>query len=149
MENTIDKRDNYPSDSRARKALRITGMVFVGVIFAILFALVFGFLVKWLWNFLMPDLFGLSRITYLQAFVMVVLAKLLFGAFGPHHSKHPHMPPPPFEKSHHPFGFHPHTLWENRESRKHFRQFWEEEGKEAFKTYIKKAEGEGKEAKDE
>jgi hypothetical protein len=146
MENKIDMKCCCPPDSRAWKVLRIIGMVFIGVIFAILFALVFGFLVKWLWNFLMPGLFGLSRINYLQAFAMVVLAKLLFGAFGPHHPRHPHMPPHHFERFHDRFMCHMHAPWDNGSKMKHFSQYWQEEGKEAFNAYIKKTEAQGKDA---
>ena len=149
MENNIDKKDNYPSDNRIKKVLRIIGMVFIGVIFAVLFALVFGLVVKWLWNYLMPNLFGLAQITYLQAFAMVILTKLLFGAFGHHPPKHPEHPHPPFMKWHDRFGFHDHGPWDNRDRRKFFRRYWEEEGKDAFDAYIKKAEGEGRDAKDE
>lgn len=146
MENTINKKDNYQPASRTKKVLRIIGMVFIGVIFAVLFALVFGLVVKWLWNYLMPGLFGLSQITYFQAFAMVVLTKLLFGALGSHPPRHPEHPHPPFMRWHDRFGCHDHAPWDNRE---HFRRYWDEEGKEAFEAYIKKTEGEGKEAKNE
>ena len=67
---------NGGGNGSVTKALRVVGMVFVGLVFALLFALVFGFLVKWLWNWLMPAVFGFKEITYWQAFAMVVLAKL-------------------------------------------------------------------------
>lgn len=35
--------------------------------------------VQCLWNWLLPDIFGLKEITYWQAFGLFVLAKLLFG----------------------------------------------------------------------
>jgi len=47
------------------------------------FALAFGWFVMLLWNWLMPAIFGLGAITYWQAFGLVVLAKLIFGAVGP------------------------------------------------------------------
>lgn len=143
MENIIDKKDNYPSDSRTKKTFRIIGMVFMGVIFAILFALVFGLIVKWLWNYLMPDLFGLARINYLQAFAMVVLAKLLFGAFGHHPPGHPGHRHPPFMRWHDRFGCNEPKPADFRDSSwKYFFRYWEDEGKHAFDAYIKKAEGE-------
>ena len=69
---------NGGGNGRVTKALRVAGMVFVGLVFALLFALVFGFLVKWLWNWLMPDIFGLNPISYWQAFGLLFLGKLLF-----------------------------------------------------------------------
>jgi len=61
----------------------IIGWFIIGLGFAGLFALVFGLVVKWLWHMLMPAVFGLSEITFWQAFGVVILAKLLFGGFSP------------------------------------------------------------------
>lgn len=150
MENTLDKKDNCPLDSRTKKTLHIIGMVFIGVIFAVMFALVFGLVVKWLWNYLMPNLFGLAQITYLQAFAMVVLAKLLFGAFGHHPSKPPENRHPPFMRWHDRFGCHDRKPSDFKDSSwKYFVRYWEDEGKDAFDDYIRKAEADDKEVKDE
>ncbi len=144
MENHLNEKDSYRSESRAKKVLRIIGMVFVGLIFAVLFALVFGFLVKWLWNFLMPGLFGLKQITYWQAFGMVILAKLLFGAFGSDHHgyrvRHSH----PFRKWHDRFQRLEDEPW-NRRSRhwNYYKKYWQDEGKAAFEAYMRKTEKEG------
>jgi hypothetical protein len=40
------------------------------------------FVVMLLWNALMPAIFGLPYITYLQAAGLLILAKLLFGGHG-------------------------------------------------------------------
>jgi len=45
-------------------------------------AFLLGYVVMLLWNWLMPELFGLATITYWQAFGILVLAKILFGGFG-------------------------------------------------------------------
>jgi hypothetical protein len=42
---------------------------------------VFGFVVKGLWNWLMPPLFGLHALTFWQALGLLVLSWILFGAF--------------------------------------------------------------------
>jgi hypothetical protein len=140
MENQTNNKNYYPPDSRPRKVLRIIGMVFVGVIFAVLFALVFGLLVKWLWNFLMPDLFGLHQITYWQAFAMVVLAKLLFGAFGSPHRDHNYKHPYPFRRWHDRFQCPDREPWSRKSDHwKYYSQYWRDEGKEAFEAYVKKA----------
>jgi len=49
----------------------------------ILFAGLMGLAVMLLWNGLMPALFGLKTIHYLQAVAMLVLARVLVGGF--HH----------------------------------------------------------------
>ncbi len=64
------------------RALRVAGLVVMGVVGAAFFALVFGWLVMILWNWLMPAIFHLGLITYWQAFGVVILAKLIFGAAG-------------------------------------------------------------------
>src|SRR5579863_2825476 len=50
---------------------------------AIVAVLVFGFIVSQLWNWLMPLLFHLPTISYVQAIGLLILSRLLFGRFGP------------------------------------------------------------------
>jgi len=50
------------------------------IISASVIGLILGFPTKWLWNYLMPDLFGLEEIHIWQAFAMNILASLLFKA---------------------------------------------------------------------
>ena len=42
---------------------------------------VFGYVVMWMWNWLMPAIFGLHAITFVQALGLLVLCKILFGGF--------------------------------------------------------------------
>ena len=58
-----------------------------GIGLAILFTGLFSFLVFLLWNWLMPAIFGLTTITFFQAFGLLVLSKILF--FGFHRGGHP------------------------------------------------------------
>ena len=48
---------------------------------------IFGSLVMFLWNSILPDLFGFGVITFWQALGLLVLSKILFGGFsgGGHH----------------------------------------------------------------
>jgi len=59
-------------------------------LFAVLFAVVFSFVVMSLWNWLMPALFGWHVISFWQAVGVLVLSKILFGGFrgGPGHDRH-------------------------------------------------------------
>ncbi len=45
-----------------------------------------------LWNWLIPTIFGITTITYWQAAGLLILSRILFGAFwkGHHHSDHHH-----------------------------------------------------------
>ena len=45
---------------------------------------VFGFATMYLWNWLMPAIFGLHAITFVQALGLVILSKILFGGFHRH-----------------------------------------------------------------
>ena len=51
------------------------------VLFGVLFLAVFTFIVRILWNWLMPGLFGWHMITLWQALGLLVLSKILFGGF--------------------------------------------------------------------
>jgi hypothetical protein len=51
------------------------------VLFAVLAVPLFGFLVMWLWNWLMPAVFGLRAINFWQAFGLLILSKILLTGF--------------------------------------------------------------------
>lgn len=56
--------------------------IFIGIAIVILFFLVIA-LLQFLWNKLMPEIFGLKTIDYWQALGLFILSKLLFGrGFG-------------------------------------------------------------------
>ena len=51
--------------------------------FAIVFFLgIGGLIVSWLWNAILPGLFGLPTITFWQALGILALSRILFGDFG-------------------------------------------------------------------
>ena len=52
------------------------------LVMAIIFLAGFGQAVHYLWNWLMPGIFGLHIITYWQSIGLLGLAWLLFGGFG-------------------------------------------------------------------
>lgn len=56
-------------------APRIMGLFILGV--ALLFLA--AWLLKWLWNMTIPQVFGLKEITFWQAFRLLLIAGLLFG----------------------------------------------------------------------
>jgi hypothetical protein len=121
----------WPGAHPAVKGLRIAGLVVMGVIGAALFALVFGWLVMVLWNWLMPAVFHLGEITYWQAFGIMVLAKLLFGGIGAGRHGGP---------GHRRWkgGDGPHGPGRGRDEWHWYREFWETEGKEAFDRFAQK-----------
>jgi hypothetical protein len=48
----------------------------------VLFILIGGVIVQWLWNWLLPDIFGLRSITWWEALGLLALSRILFGGFG-------------------------------------------------------------------
>lgn len=58
------------------------GLVFLGILGLlaafVMFAVVLGLPIMWLWNGLMPDLFGLTTITFWQAVGLNLLCSFLF-----------------------------------------------------------------------
>ncbi len=110
----------------------------IGVFLAVVFALLFGIFVQMLWNWLMPSIFNLGTITYLQAFGLMILARLIFGGIKHHatysNSRHRHWGERCRPR---------HWEWHNRGYKgsnevrdwEHYDEWWESEGKEAFKKY--------------
>lgn len=49
-----------------------------GIVLIVILAIVFSFPTMWLWNWLMPTLFGLVKITWVQALGINVLSGILF-----------------------------------------------------------------------
>jgi hypothetical protein len=121
--------DSNGKSRRWLRILRITGMVVGGVALAIAFALVFGLVVQYLWNWVIPDIFGLTAITYWQAFALVILAKIFFGSFGRHNKGHES------DCGHGPWSGLRHGNL-SRQERKHFNRYWQEEGRSAFQNYM-------------
>ena len=79
--------DTYEIKNGPQRFVSIVVHILIGILVAATVALVLGFAVKALWNWLMPGLFGLSVITFWQAWGLVVLSHILFKSF-PHHNQH-------------------------------------------------------------
>ncbi len=58
-----------------------------------LFMAIGGEVVRLLWNWLLPPLFGWSQITFWQALGILALCRILFGGFGHHGSGRRHFSP--------------------------------------------------------
>ena len=64
---------------RGRRAVHVLRVL---LIVAVAFV-VFGFITMQLWNWLMPAIFGLRTISFLQAIGLVLLSKILLSGFRP------------------------------------------------------------------
>ena len=128
---------HHGTEHRPHKVLRIGKWVVLGLVLATVFALLFGFLVTWLWNALMPKIFGLGEIGYWQAVGLLILAKIFFAG-GEHHD-----PPQRFKKwqrpttgsssAGHEYAPIPH-IPENQQDL--YKRYWENHGKAAFEAYV-------------
>ena len=56
----------------------------LAILSMLLFIAVGGEIVRQLWNWLLPPLFGWHQITFWQALGILVLCRILFGGFGGH-----------------------------------------------------------------
>jgi hypothetical protein len=74
-----------------------------------IFLAIGGWVVSWLWNALLPSLFGLPAVTFWQALGLLALSRILFGGFGGGPGgRHAH-------KHRHHGGLHGHFTAEERE----------------------------------
>ena len=124
MSNFKKKMDSFPDWAK------YTLYTVLGLAAAFLFGLLFGNLIMWLWNWLMPSLFGLRTIGFWEGLGLFLLAKILFGFGGSghsgddggkHHKKHRHHGAKSEKKD-----------WKDWE---YYDDWWEEDGKNAFHTY--------------
>src|SRR6056297_2895965 len=68
---------------------KIIPWIILGILGAAALALLFGLILMLLWNWIMPEIFGLPKVTYWQAWGLVLLAHILFkGPMGHHDSHH-------------------------------------------------------------
>jgi high-affinity Fe2+/Pb2+ permease len=74
------------ANMRSFRPLFFIPLIIGGIVLALVMAFLFGFFVMLLWNWLMPEIFGLGTISYWQAWGLVLLAHILFK-MGTH--RHP------------------------------------------------------------
>jgi hypothetical protein len=128
------------------KPFRIMIYTVLGTVAAVGFGLLFGWIIVWLWNWLMPMIFGLPTITFWQGVGIFILAKILFGGFSSHGDSSKSSKKDKAYQEH----------WDSDgmkrkfESWKHYDEWWKTEGKAAFESFAEKADGDdGADAGDE
>jgi hypothetical protein len=104
--------------------LGILGMAGLGVLF--------GFVILWLWNWLMPMLFGLREITYWQAIGIFLLAKILFGSIGSSNSASTKPKDKKGSRSRKSCG----EMKAEPDGVKDYDEWWEKEGRTAFDDFM-------------
>lgn len=120
------------SGSSKSRVAKIVAMVVLGIVGLAVLALIFGIFVKLLWNALMPAIFGLPEIGFWQAVGLVVLAHIFFG--GEHRHRYERSSRTSRKEPSDESSFH-------SEMERDYRLFWREEGREAFRDWIRRENG--------
>jgi len=113
---------------RGRSPGEIAGLVILAIFGITGLAILFGFVIMWLWNWLMPELFGLPTLSYWKAVGLFILLKLLLGGCGSSSSKSSKNSKKEC-KSDTKSDF---SKW------KYYDKFWKEEGDEIYKQYVER-----------
>jgi hypothetical protein len=114
------------NESPVHFAFKITGVALLGIIGFGALAVLCGYIVMWLWNGLLPGLFGFHTITFWQGVGIAILARILFGSFGHGHGGH---------HRHYNHRCRNHSKQKWFEKWELYDEFWKEEGEKAFNTY--------------
>lgn len=121
----------FKHNLRSKNPAVIAGTVIFIAILIVLFITLFGYALMYLWNWLMPLIFGLPIITFWQALGLCLLSKILFGGFGGDKGSKKkdkdRCKPSNKKSSNSDF-----SKW------KYYDSFWEEEGEEAYANYIQR-----------
>lgn len=120
------------------KPLRVTGYIVMGIFATAAMGIVFGLAIMLLWNWLMPELFGLKEITYWQGIGIFILAKFIFGfGMGGSSSGDSKSDKKKHERQ---------SDDEPNESWTDYDEWWDKEGKKAFDKYADEKEERRKES---
>lgn len=117
---------------RSKNLFAIVGMVLLIIIGITALITLCGFVTMKLWNWLVPELFGLASITFWQAIGLLILFKILFGGIGSSSSKK--------DKKHK-------NYCKDDKPKKDFSKwqlydkYWKEEGEVAFNAYVDRSNG--------
>lgn len=112
---------------RSKSPGEIIGIIIFGTIIITGLAALLGYVVMSLWNWLMPELFDLPKLSYWQAVGIFILAKLLLGGCGSKGKCKTSECKDKSDKNKTDF-----SKW------KHYEEFWKEEGDEQYQKYIER-----------
>jgi len=127
MKEYVEHRVRSKAENFFRGAFKVIFMIIAAIAFLLLFG--YGFML--LWNWLMPDVFGLPSLSYWQGVGILVMAKLLFGSFeGKGHRKRAKKPNKHFKERMSNRCKNDFSKWE------FYDEFWKEEGEKAFNEYV-------------
>ncbi len=117
---------------RGKSPGEIIGWILFGIIAITGLAILLGYVIMRLWNWLMPDIFGLTTINYWQAVGLFIMLKLLLGGCGGSSSSNNHNSSKHSKSSCKKESKNEFSKW------KHYDKFWEEEGNKAYEEYVER-----------
>lgn len=120
-------------EKTVKKSVKKGAKIFFFTLLGIAVAFLFGYIVMHLWNWLMPDLFGLPEVGYWKALGILLLAKIIFGfggGGGGHNNNKKRAKKKEFFKNRCRSMRRDFSDWD------HYDEFWKEEGEEAYKNYL-------------
>lgn len=122
---------------RGARIGKVVVAILGGLVLATAIGLGVGFLVKFLWNVTIAEIFGIATITYWQAVGLFILSKLFFSIGGSGHHGRKHGPGKRHGKRHR-------WMCEGEtplpEASNAFKDYWQAEGKDAYQSYQNKKE---------
>lgn len=132
-ERTIEKRMERNVEKYVKKGVKILFFIVLGIGLALLVI----YVLMRLWNWLMPELFGLPAIGYWEALGIFVLAKIFFGFGGGGSGKSGGKSKHKKKLAHKKCG-----LRRDFSEWQLYDEFWENEGEAAFKDYVNRKKDE-------
>ncbi|HYE25065.1 MAG TPA: hypothetical protein VEG32_07685 [Clostridia bacterium] len=106
---------HQPSNSTHSRAYLIVTHAVFGLLLAGSLALIFGAVVMWLWNGVMPKVLPAREITYWQSVSLLVLTRVLVGGLG--------------------HGRHGHTRRPHGQAWRQYDEWWREVGQHSFREF--------------
>jgi len=128
----------FSNKLRGRSPGEIAGLIIFGILAISGLAILFGFVIMWLWNWIMPEVFGLTTLSYWQAVGLFILLKILLGGCGGSSSSSSNSKSKCKTNSKSEF-----SKW------KYYDKFWKEEGDVIYKEYVERQEHTDKSSTDE
>lgn len=122
----------YSEDPRQRKVQKFAVWTVIGLAGAVVFGLLFGLLIQFLWNATLAEMFGLPLLSFWQAIGLFVLAKLFFG-FGAGSSSRSNRRRK--RSRNHQGGREGSADVSKLADDETFKKFWQEEGKESYEAF--------------
>jgi hypothetical protein len=121
----------YSEDPKERKVQKIALWTVVGLAGAIVFGLLFGLLIQFLWNATLTEMFDLPALSFWQAVGLFILAKLFFGFGAGSSGSSRKRKKPRADRQPSADAADVSTLADDET----FKKFWQEEGKASYEAF--------------